>query len=298
MRALYWFREDLRLEDNPALTALCVDAAEAVFVFVVPTSDRWSRSPERMGEHRSRFMAESAVALDQDCDGLDQCDLDGDGFSSCTGDCDDTNVHSFPGAAEVDSETECMKDEDQDGYGDSNAGEGVISGTDCDDTLAVMTPVDLDGDGLSGCDGDCDDTTAQISPAVDEICDGIDNNCDGIIDEGVTSLFFIDTDGDGFGSDEQYIEGCEASEGYADNFLDCDDGDSSKYPANTEICDGKDNNCDGQQDEGIKNRPNAPPTPLASGVLPIFQPAPPFAAGVPSAPAPALPGSASPNKRT
>ena len=65
MRALYWFREDLRLEDNPALTALCADADEAVFAFVQPDTAAWSRSPERMGEHRSRFMAESVMALDQ-----------------------------------------------------------------------------------------------------------------------------------------------------------------------------------------------------------------------------------------
>ena len=65
MRALYWFREDLRLEDNPALTALCADADEAVFAFVQPDTAAWSRSPERMGEHRSRFMMESVMALDQ-----------------------------------------------------------------------------------------------------------------------------------------------------------------------------------------------------------------------------------------
>ena len=65
MRALFWFREDLRLEDNPALTALCADADEAVFAFVQPDTAAWSRSPERMGEHRSRFMAESVMALDQ-----------------------------------------------------------------------------------------------------------------------------------------------------------------------------------------------------------------------------------------
>ena len=62
MRALYWFREDLRLEDNPALTALCADADEAVFA--VPDTAAWSRAG-RMGEHRSRFMAESVMASDQ-----------------------------------------------------------------------------------------------------------------------------------------------------------------------------------------------------------------------------------------
>ena len=110
---------------------------------------------------------------------------------------------------------------------------------------------DADGDGFDIYE-DCDDEDSAVNPVAEETCDEIDNIRDGIVDEGVTS-FFIDNDGDGFGNDEEFTEGCETPEGFLDNFLDCDDGDSSKYPANTEICDGKDNNCDGQQDEGIKN---------------------------------------------
>jgi len=64
MRALYWFREDLRLADNPALAAMAEVADEAVFVFVIPTNDNWSLGPNRMGPHRRRFMLESLIDLD------------------------------------------------------------------------------------------------------------------------------------------------------------------------------------------------------------------------------------------
>jgi len=64
MRALYWFREDLRLEDNPALVTMAEEADEALFVFVIPTNDRWSLGPKRMGPHRRKFMMESLIELD------------------------------------------------------------------------------------------------------------------------------------------------------------------------------------------------------------------------------------------
>ena len=72
MRALYWFREDLRLLDNPALTAMAQQADEAVFVFVIPSGSEWSQGEERMGDHRRRFMLESLADLDRELRGVGQ----------------------------------------------------------------------------------------------------------------------------------------------------------------------------------------------------------------------------------
>jgi deoxyribodipyrimidine photo-lyase len=70
MKALYWFREDLRLLDNPALTEMCLRADQVAFAFVIPSGDGWSRSEQRMGEHRQRFMIESLSDLDTELNGL------------------------------------------------------------------------------------------------------------------------------------------------------------------------------------------------------------------------------------
>ena len=58
--------------------------------------------------------------------------------------------------------------------------------------------IDADGDGYTTEDGDCDDADSSIHTGAIEICDGVDNNCDGQIDEEVTTVFYADGDGDGF----------------------------------------------------------------------------------------------------
>ncbi|MAA80315.1 MAG: hypothetical protein CL916_13760, partial [Deltaproteobacteria bacterium] len=102
---------------------------------------------------------------------------------------------------------------------------------------------DFDGDGYFS-DEDCDDSSNVTNPGAVEICDGADNNCDGVIDEGVQSIFYADVDGDGFGIEDEMIEACSPEEGFVSNGNDCDDSNADIYPGTSEVCDGLDNNCD------------------------------------------------------
>jgi hypothetical protein len=105
-------------------------------------------------------------------------------------------------------------------------------------------------DGYVSLDGDCDDTDAALHPNATETCDGKDNNCDGRIDNNIqTMIWYKDNDGDGYGSPDNPIESCSQPPGYVNVNSDCDDNDPSVHPVALEICDGKDNNCNGQIDE-------------------------------------------------
>ncbi len=94
--------------------------------------------------------------------------------------------------------------------------------------------MDRDGDGYSS-KYDCDDNNSSINPAAREICDGVDNNCDGQIDEGLKTTFYEDTDGDGCGNPHVAIEACSQPLGYVANNTDCDDTNATVNPGATEI---------------------------------------------------------------
>ncbi|MEC7988287.1 MAG: MopE-related protein [Myxococcota bacterium] len=239
-------------------------------------------------------------------------DADADGFDS-TEDCDDNDAQIYPDAVEecdgIDNDCDGSIDEevlstfyadsDGDGYGNPDImsescemPDGFASnGSDCDDTEALKYPgateecdgldndcndliddglseiyyEDLDGDGfgsavevescgisegVSSISGDCNDADDAINPVSEEDCDGIDNNCDGSIDEDVLITYYLDFDEDGFGDNTQTQEGCEAPEDYVIQGEDCNDLDSLIYPNAVEYCDDQDNNCDGNIDEG------------------------------------------------
>jgi hypothetical protein len=181
-------------------------------------------------------------------------DRDGDGWSFLL-DCDDGDplVHPF-------SEEQCN------GYDD-----------DCDDAIDEGLPTlpywpDLDQDGFGGagqpyvmsCSGpasptvdndlDCDDLNPAASPLGLEVCDGADNDCDGWIDvnplEGGVEAA-ADVDGDGAIDPSTRALTCPEAPGWSTNPLaavDCDDTDPTVAPGNLELCDERDNDCDGRDE--------------------------------------------------
>jgi len=207
------------------------------------------------------------VIADADLDGIpdaaDNCpfdpnpaqvDTDGDGLGDECDNCpDDVNVSQIDADGDgvgddcdncPDDQNVTQVDSDGDGYGDTcdvcpgvddglqadADGDGEYSCTDCDDTDPLLHNQDTDGDGETSCAGDCDDLDANVKVGLPESPDGIDNDCDGIVDEGT---IWYDDDGDGF-----------TEEGG-----DCNDGDIAVNPAEVEICDSVDNDCDIDVDE-------------------------------------------------
>ncbi len=104
---------------------------------------------------------------------------------------------------------------------------------------------------------DCNDMDSLVHPNAIEVCDSIDNNCSGLVDDGLPYFtFYVDVDGDGFGTADMMVDSivrCNNAipNGYSDNNWDCNDLDSLIHPNATEVCDSTDNNCSGFVDDGI-----------------------------------------------
>jgi predicted outer membrane repeat protein len=182
------------------------------------------------------------------------CDADGDGFASveCGGDdCDDADPAIFGGA------TETCNGADDDCNGE------------IDDGAGTMWYADADGDGFGGegekvsaCEqpknyaglgGDCDDTRPEVHPDAGELCDGLDDDCDGAVDEDLGSAWYPDADADGYGdADVKPSATCTPTVPWVEDHTDCDDSRTDVHPGAAELpCDGLDNDCDGAGTEGV-----------------------------------------------
>jgi hypothetical protein len=175
------------------------------------------------------------VADATDCDDHDD-DIHPDADELCNGVDDDCDGETDESDA-ADAST-WYADRDGDGYGDPR-----VTSFGCDP-----------GSGWLADGSDCDDRDSAIHPAASEVCDGVDNDCDGLVDDddsgvGGTTTWYLDYDGDGYGGDLYDTEACEQPSGYAATADDCYDGDADIHPGATELCNGSDDDCDGDTDE-------------------------------------------------
>ncbi len=185
---------------------------------------------------------------------VEHADRDNDGYADDV-DCDDFDASIHPGQDEVCDEI----DNDCDGFVDSDDAD-LLGG----DIWYVDADIDGYGDedsAINACEqpedhiaqgGDCDDGDATINPDKREECDGIDNDCDGEVDEDGalwSESWYADDDEDGFGDPDTVREACEQPEGWVQDNDDCDDDDDDTYPGAPEARDGEDQDCDGFVDE-------------------------------------------------
>jgi len=184
--------------------------------------------------------------------GANYCTDPGAGYATTNTDCNDGDASINPGATEV-----CNGiDDDCDGAADNGLTFIVYYGDIDDDgfgdefnttTTCDGTPSGYELDGT-----DCDDANASVYPGATEVCNGIDEDCDGAADNGLTFVvYYGDIDDDGFGDEFNTTTTCDGvPSGYVLDNTDCDDTQNTVYPGGVEVCDGLDNDCDGSLDEG------------------------------------------------
>ena len=165
-------------------------------------------------------------------------DQDGDGLTPAEGDCWD----AVEGPAGSGLSGQDIRPGAEDTWYD-----GV------DQDCAGNNDYDQDMDGYSSSEyggDDCDDEQSSINPDAQEICGGVDEDCDGLIDDDDDSLepspWYLDGDDDGYGGEEALASGCTAPEGYSTEGGDCDDGQPTYHPGADESCDDIDQDCDGE----------------------------------------------------
>ncbi len=219
---------------------------------------------------------EHCDGVDEDCDGsvdddpvagtvfYEDQDADGWGgaeWRACTqpagsvtesGDCDDTADARFPGADERcnGADDNCDGTVDEDSAVDTTAFYADADGDGYGDAAVVHLACSA-GAGDVADATDCDDGVATVHPSAAEHCDGVDEDCDGSVDEQAVDFttFYADTDGDGFGDASATLAACSLPTGYSTDGTDCNDGSAAVSPTATELCNTVDDDCDGTIDE-------------------------------------------------
>ena len=182
-------------------------------------------------------------------------DADGDGYTETDGDCNDSDPS-------LNSMYLYYEDADGDEFINEDSSVELCSDVAPSDFIWAFDTR------IRGYD--CNDTDPSIHPQASEFCDGIDNDCNGNVDDKIdetTPWWYADVDGDGFGRPISYLEdgtfedlngdgfpeyalqSCNPPFGYVQDNTDCDDGNADNFPTNIEVCDGIDNNCNGVSDE-------------------------------------------------
>ena len=222
------------------------------------------------------------TTCDEDADGNGRMDADNDGDShrsaACGGDdCDDADADRFPrGGAEVCDPTAPAHDEDcnpctiasfigadgdrdDDGYVDVGCTNPLLPGDDpttfaCPVSIAPYVTVDAGGAVVGGTDCDDDPSTgANVHPTEGETCNGVDDDCNGNVDEGVMPTWYRDSDGDTYGSEVDGVSNdCVMPAGYSSRADDCNPTRADVNPGALDVCDAAmvSEDCDATPNEG------------------------------------------------
>jgi hypothetical protein len=252
-----------------AVGAVTACAAPAGFVAIAGDCDDSSTAV-------SPTVVESCDGVDNDCDGdTDEpgaigfasawADVDGDGqgdpatrYDGCevpagyvftNTDCNDSLAAVFFGAVEVCNSV----DDDCDGTADEpDAADAAVWYADADrdgaGDAAVSTRACGAPGGFVANASDCNDTNSTIRPGASEVCNGIDENCNGVADDGVLPTWFRDRDNDAWGDDTTTQAVCTQPAGFVARGGDCADTVARINPGAVEICDGFDNDCNSRID--------------------------------------------------
>ncbi|MFT6395479.1 MAG: streptogramin lyase [Bradymonadia bacterium] len=177
------------------------------------------------------------------------------GFVVNRDDCDDSTDQISPLGTEICN----FEDDDCDGVFD----EGVpllllwpdADGDDYGDAFSASVYSCDPIEGFVDSNTDCDDVLHTVNPLASERCNGRDDDCNGLLDDGAgdTRAYYPDADGDGYGVSTGPVQACELPLNFATESGDCDDRFSDDNPLAAEVCDGRDNDCNGEVDDGVTN---------------------------------------------